>query len=145
MKKQIKRIAAHGVKRMQTNTETLLMLLHLKTMQPLPAPGRPAPQHGRTLEGRDRGQHNGLPAPNASLCHPLNDAVPVASASFSRSASLPSLLVSICHFCFHPFILLISFFFLFRVTPTAYGSPQARGRIGGAAASLHHRHGNTIS
>ena len=30
------------------------------------------------------------------------------------------------------------FFFLLRATPVAYGSSQARGQIGAAAASLHH-------
>ena len=32
------------------------------------------------------------------------------------------------------------FFFLFRATPTAHGSSQARDQIGPAAASLHHSH-----
>ena len=31
------------------------------------------------------------------------------------------------------------FFGLFGATPAAYGSSQAEGRIGAAAASLHHR------
>ena len=34
---------------------------------------------------------------------------------------------------------------LFRATPTAYGRSQARGRIGAAAAGLHHSHSNTRS
>ena len=29
------------------------------------------------------------------------------------------------------------FFLLFRAAPAAYGSPQAKGQIGAAAASLH--------
>ena len=33
---------------------------------------------------------------------------------------------------------LFFFFCLFRATPVAYGSFQARGRIRAAAASLHH-------
>ena len=33
-------------------------------------------------------------------------------------------------------------FFLFRATPTAYGSSQARGLIGAAASGLHHSHSN---
>ena len=37
------------------------------------------------------------------------------------------------------------FFFLFRATPTAYGSSQARDRIGVAVASLHHSYGNSRS
>ena len=37
------------------------------------------------------------------------------------------------------------FFFLFKAPPAACGSSQARGQIRGAAASLHHSHGNTIS
>ena len=38
------------------------------------------------------------------------------------------------------------FFFLsclFRAEPVAYGSSQARGRIGAAAAGLHHNHSNS--
>ena len=37
------------------------------------------------------------------------------------------------------------FFLLFRAAPEAYGSSQARGRIGAAAAGLHHSHSNTRS
>ena len=37
------------------------------------------------------------------------------------------------------------FFFSFSATPLAYGSSQARGRIGAAAADLRHSHGNTGS
>ena len=36
-------------------------------------------------------------------------------------------------------------FLLFRATPAAYGSSQARGRIGAIAAGLCHNHGNTGS
>ena len=36
-------------------------------------------------------------------------------------------------------------FFLFRVTPVAYGSSLARGQIGAADASLHHSHSNSGS
>ena len=36
-------------------------------------------------------------------------------------------------------------FLLFRTTPTAYGSCQARGRIGAIAASLYHSHSNMES
>ena len=35
------------------------------------------------------------------------------------------------------------YFILFLVYPMAYGSSQARGRIGAAAAGLHHSHSNT--
>ena len=35
--------------------------------------------------------------------------------------------------------------FIFRATPAAYGSSQARGRIGAVAASLHHSHSNSGS
>ena len=38
-----------------------------------------------------------------------------------------------------------SFFFLFRATPMAYGSSQAKGRIRAAAAGLHHSHSNNRS
>ena len=34
------------------------------------------------------------------------------------------------------------FFFFFLGFPTAYGSSQGRGLIGGAASRLHHSHGN---
>ena len=37
------------------------------------------------------------------------------------------------------------YFWFFRATPTAYGGFQARGRIGGTAACLHHSYGNTES
>ena len=33
--------------------------------------------------------------------------------------------------------------FFFRAEPTAYGSSQARGHIGAAAAGLHHSHSST--
>ena len=36
-------------------------------------------------------------------------------------------------------------FLLFRATPTAYGSSQARGKIGAAAANLCHSHSNARS
>ena len=40
----------------------------------------------------------------------------------------------------------LSFFvFFFRATPTAYGSSQARGRIGAAVTSLHHSHSSARS
>ena len=47
------------------------------------------------------------------------------------------------HFFF--FLLLLLLFCLFRATPVAYGSSQARGRIGAAATSLHHSHSNAGS
>ena len=37
------------------------------------------------------------------------------------------------------------FMFLFRATPAAYGSSQARGQMGVVAAGLHHSHGNAGS
>ena len=36
----------------------------------------------------------------------------------------------------------VHFFSLFTAAATAYGGSQARGRIGAAAAGLHHSHGN---
>ena len=36
-------------------------------------------------------------------------------------------------------------FFFFRAAPAAHGGSQARGRIGAAAASLHHSHSHTGS
>ena len=35
--------------------------------------------------------------------------------------------------------------FVFRATPAAYGSSQARGQTGAAAAGLHHSHSNVGS
>ena len=40
------------------------------------------------------------------------------------------------------FIYLFIYLFIFRATPSANGSSQARGRIGAAAAGLHHSHSN---
>ena len=37
------------------------------------------------------------------------------------------------------------YFLLFRATPVAYGSSQARHAIGAAAAGLHHSHSNAGS
>ena len=45
----------------------------------------------------------------------------------------------------HLLSLSLFFFFLFRATPAAYGSSQARGRMGAAAASHCHSHRNTGS
>ena len=42
-------------------------------------------------------------------------------------------------------IYLLTYFLLFRATPTAKGSSQARGPIRAAAASLHHSHSNSGS
>ena len=48
-----------------------------------------------------------------------------------------------------PFALFIYLFiylaFFFRATPAAYGSYQAMGQIGTAAAGLHHSHSNAGS
>ena len=41
--------------------------------------------------------------------------------------------------------LFLSFSLLFRAAGTAYGSFQARGHIGAAAASLYHSHSNARS
>ena len=38
-----------------------------------------------------------------------------------------------------------TFFFLFRATPVAYGSFQAGGQIGAAAACQYHSHSNVVS
>ena len=51
-------------------------------------------------------------------------------------------------FTFVKFLSILLFFFLFcifRTTLAAYGSSQARGQIGAAAASLHHSYGYTGS
>ena len=46
---------------------------------------------------------------------------------------------------FHNSSFLFVLFFLFRAIPIAYGSSQARGQIGAAAAGLHYSHSNTGS
>ena len=38
--------------------------------------------------------------------------------------------------------LFLFLFLLFRATPTGYGSSQAKGTVGAAAAGLHHSHSN---
>ena len=51
------------------------------------------------------------------------------------------------HFAFPAFLSLCPFviFCLFRATSVAYGSSQARGGIGTAAAGLHHSHSHSHS
>ena len=39
----------------------------------------------------------------------------------------------------------LSFFFLFRAAPVAYGSSRVRGQIGATAVGLHHSHSHTGS
>ena len=39
----------------------------------------------------------------------------------------------------------LSFCYLFRAAPTAYGGSQARGQIGAVAASIHHSHSSAES
>ena len=41
--------------------------------------------------------------------------------------------------------MIIFFSLLFRATPAAYGSSQARGQIRAAATGLHHSHSNSRS
>ena len=43
------------------------------------------------------------------------------------------------------FFLLFFLFLVFRAASEAYGSSQARGRIGATAAGLHHSHSNVGS
>ena len=45
-------------------------------------------------------------------------------------------------FCFISFLNLFFFFWIFRAASEAYGTSQARGQIGAAAASLHHSQSN---
>ena len=49
------------------------------------------------------------------------------------------------HFVVFLLLLFFLFWFFFRATPVAYGSSQARGGIGAAAAGLHHSHSNVGS
>ena len=82
--------------------------------------------------------HVPIQTPSPSLQPPQH--VLFSKHKFSKSRSLflqISSFVSISN----------SFFFssLFRATPVVYGSSQARGWIGAAAASLHHSHSNARS
>ena len=43
------------------------------------------------------------------------------------------------------FLVFCLFVLLLRAAPAAYGGSQARGRIGAAAAGLHHSHSNAAS
>ena len=54
-------------------------------------------------------------------------------------------LVNICFVCVCFVFCLFFFFCLFRATPTAYGSSQARCQVRAVAASLHHSCSNTGS
>ena len=49
------------------------------------------------------------------------------------------------HILLYSLPLSLSLSFFFRAEPAAYGSFQARGRIGAAAAGLHHYHSNAGS
>ena len=71
-----------------------------------------------------------------NLAHTVSETWFYSSAfqSISRSLTNPSWLY-----------LFIYLFSLFRATPAAYGSSQARSRIGAAATSLHQSHSNTRS
>ena len=62
------------------------------------------------------------------------------------------LLILSHNLCKHPkqdwlktFLANVFLFLLFRAAPVAYGSSQARGRIGATAAGLHHSHSNAGS
>ena len=55
-----------------------------------------------------------------------------------------SLIITLIH-SFNSTNFLFVSFWLFRATPPAYGSSQARGQVGAAAASLHHRHSKARS
>ena len=56
------------------------------------------------------------------------------------------LLRQILHIAFpYDFYLFIYFFAISWAAPAAYGSSQARGRIGAEAASLYHTHSNARS
>ena len=64
-----------------------------------------------------------------------------AHTTQANSQGRTQVMVLICS----PFVLVVVLFFLFGATPVAYGSSQARGRLGAAAAGLHHSHSNTKS
>ena len=49
------------------------------------------------------------------------------------------------HFIYLSFVCLFIYLLLFRATPVAYGSSQARGLIGAATSGLHRSHSNTRS
>ena len=72
------------------------------------------------------------------------DGQPLSLSNLCPSASfLVNLEWSSVSFLFFSFFFF--FFFLFRAEPEACGSPQVRGQIGTAAASLHHHHSNAGS
>ena len=52
---------------------------------------------------------------------------------------------TLCPLFFYLLIFLFFAFCLFRATPMAYGSSQARGPIGAIAAGLHHSHSHVRS
>jgi len=60
------------------------------------------------------------------------------STLFSQSSGLEVKAQGIRRF--RMFLFVFVFFFFFRAAPTAYGGSQAKGRIGAAAAGLHHSH-----
>ena len=66
------------------------------------------------------------------------------TTTFMNYFSVVTFLANILHLFLLLYYLFILFFvfYLFRASPAAYGSSQARGRIGAAAASLHHSHNN---
>ena len=72
-----------------------------------------------------------------SFCSPHS-----ASAEKHQNSHLLNRQDSFCVLFFGFFWVFWSFFAIFWATPMAYGGSQARGRIGAAAAALHHSHSN---
>ena len=75
----------------------------------------------------------------------VTDMIAILSVVWFRGPSHMSKLIKFC-ILNTPHVTPQSFgFFLFRATPATYGSSQARGQTGAAAASLHHGHSHTRS
>ena len=71
--------------------------------------------------------------PNAAASHVQRELAPNVSLQLQRCKMANDL------------IFYFQFFGLFRAVPMAYGSSQARSRIGPASASLQHNHSNARS
>ena len=67
----------------------------------------------------------------------LQESCPLIYGSLSDS-QIKEIFLSLSLFFFF-------FFLVFRATPATYGGSQARGRLGAAAAGLHHGHSHAGS
>ena len=85
-----------------------------------------------------------IPSPGTSTCHGHSQKLFQNNNKYifknHRNWGPLAMVLIYLYILFHCFI-----FLLFRATSTAYGSSQARGRIGAIAASLYHSHSNAGS